>query len=187
MNVYYNAFCAGHSILPNGDVLMVGGDAQANNFANGTTYMIDGRNRVRVYHHSGFSKADDVKTGAWDDTPTPMNNQRWYPTVATLGDGTAIIISGTTSNIDFDKLGDNVNPTYEYYPPKNNGVGWPKDLSILTWAYPHSLYPVVFTLPSGNVFLFVSNKTVLIDPKTDEIINTVADMPPMDHAPWIYP
>jgi hypothetical protein len=149
--------------------------------------MGDGRDKIRIFQHSGPTKADDGKVGKWDYTPTPMNNQRWYPTVATLGDGSVIIISGTTTALDLGRLGDNINPTYEYYPPKDNGVGWPKPLSILTWAYPFYLYPVVFNLPSGNVFLFVSNKTVLIDPKTDNLINTVADMPPMDHTPWIYP
>ena len=50
-----------------------------------------------------------------------------------------------------------------------------------------SRYPMAFQLPSGGIFLFVSNKTVIIDPETDEIINKVPDMPVMDHAPWIYP
>jgi hypothetical protein len=57
---------------------------------------------------------------------------------------------------------------------------WPRKLDILEWAFPHSLYPMVFQLPSGGVFLFVSNKTVIINPDTENISFQVPDMPVMD-------
>ncbi|KAJ3307785.1 hypothetical protein HDU76_004367, partial [Blyttiomyces sp. JEL0837] len=188
INVKYNAFCAGHAQTADGKIIVVGGDAQDSNDTNGATFMVDGRNRVRLFDPSSGGNAAKSGVGAWDDTPTAMSSARWYPTVATLADGSQIIISGDTTNLDFDHLGENINPTYEYYPPKNDGRKWPLTLSILVWAYPHNLYPVVFQLPSGNVFLFVSNKTVLIDPQTQHIDeSSVPDMPVMDHAPWIYP
>ena len=77
------------------------------------------------------------------------------------------------------------NPTYEYYPPKSGA--WPRNLEILQWAWPFVLYPMAFQMPSGNVFLFVSNKTVLINPKTDEIYHTVPDLIVENHHPFIYP
>ena len=52
---------------------------------------------------------------------------------------------------------------------------------------PFSLYPMAFQLPSGNVFLFVSNKTIIINPKTDEIYHTVPDLIVENHHPIIYP
>ena len=64
---------------------------------------------------------------------------------------------------------------------------FPRKLEILEWAWPHILYPMVFQLPSGGVFVFVSNKTVVIDPTTDKLSWPVPDMPIMDHEPWIYP
>jgi hypothetical protein len=98
----------------------------------------------------------------------------------------AIIISGSKDNLDFSRLDNPIqNPTYEYYPPKSGE--WPKNLEILQWAWPFVLYPMAFQLPSGNVFLFVSNKTVIINPKTDEIYNNVNDLIVANHFPFIYP
>lgn len=98
----------------------------------------------------------------------------------------AIIIGGQTKNIDFDHLkGTDDNPTYEYYPKKAGQ--WPKTLDILVWAFPHNLYPPAFLLPSGRVFVVVSNRTIIIDPKTDQVISLPDLVTPQDHAPWIYP
>ena len=179
--IFYNAFCAGHSMLANGSVLVIGGDNQSMADPDGSVYIVDGRKGRRIYDPCSGT---DCSTGIWTDLP-PMTTERWYPTVATLKDGNSIIISGTTSNLDFDHLGLNNNPTYEYWPMKAGA--WPRKLDILDWAYPHSLYPMVFQLPTGGVFLFVSNKTIIIDPQTDEISYRIPDMPVMDHSPWIYP
>jgi hypothetical protein len=125
--------------------------------------------------------------GTWSDLGQ-MTTSRWYPTVVTLADGeTTIIIGGQTKNIDFDRLdpiGDD-NPTYEYYPPKAGT--WPKRLDILSWAWPHNLYAPSFLLPSGNIFMLVSNRTIILNTKTEEVVQ----LPPLDfdsdHSPWIYP
>ncbi|KAI9346263.1 hypothetical protein BDR26DRAFT_128214 [Obelidium mucronatum] len=96
----------------------------------------------------------------------------------------------------------------KYTPEASGGVGkWDESVQMTTprwyptvvtmgdgdWAFPHNLYPVAFQLPSGKVFLMVSNRTVLIDPKVDpqgsKEANTVeiASISHPDHAPWIYP
>ena len=96
-------------------------------------------------------------------------------------------MSGTTDNLDFNNLANDIrNPTYEYYPPKTDGV-WPRDLQILKWAYPFVLYPLAAQLPSGGLFLFVSNASVIINTDTDEISTKVPDLIVPEHMPWIYP
>ena len=90
-----------------------------------------------------------------------------------------------TDFLDFNNLGRNNNPTYEYWPPKPGQ--WPRKLDILEWAYPYHLYPMAFTLPSGNVMLFVSNKTSIINPETEQVTNNVADLIADDHMPFVYP
>ena len=45
---------------------------------------------------------------------------------------------------------------------------------------------MAFQLPSGRVFLFVSNRTVLIDPKTEAVSSPIPDLT-VTHRPWIYP
>jgi hypothetical protein len=53
----------------------------------------------------------------------------------------------------------------------------------------------VFQLPSGNIYMLVSNRSVIIKPdvspglsKAENLMFTVPEMPTnIDHAPWIYP
>nr|KAJ3418408.1 hypothetical protein HK105_008349 [Polyrhizophydium stewartii] len=179
-----NPFCAGHAQMANGSIFVAGGDPYGNlpNQMAGT--YPDGRKGRRIYNPCPADSAADC-VGSYTALPD-MSSERWYPTVATLADDTQIIIGGSTINLDLNKL--NVsqnNPTYEYWPAKTGD--WPRHLDILSWAFPFMLYPMVFVMPSERVFLFVSNKTVIIDPKTDQLIYTVPDMPVIDHAPWIYP
>jgi hypothetical protein len=102
-----------------------------------------------------------------------------------------IIFGGTTANLDFDHLSaENNNPTYEFYPKRYGGH---IHSAILDWAYPHNLYPISFQLPKGDVFLFVSNRTLLVNPNIDpgvggmDNLKSLPEMPPSDHAPFIYP
>lgn len=146
-------------------------------------YLRDGRKSARRYFPC---TGNNCVTGQWRDDPD-MLVERWYPTIATLADGTAIIISGSTDSLDFSKDTELIkNPTYEYYPPKRTG-GWPRNLEILNWAHPMNLYPMVYQLPSGGVFLFVANKTVVIDPRDESISTPFPDLYSPGHLPWIYP
>jgi hypothetical protein len=190
-----NAFCAGHSQGANGEVWVVGGDAQDSNKTDGTTFLTDGRKKIRSFAPSVVSnEGGGVSSyGIWTETyPDMAGGNRWYPTVVTMGDGDLIIFSGTTANLDFGKLSDeNRNPTYEFYPPRFDGQAI--EATILRWAYPHNLYPPAFQLSNGGVMLFVSNQTVVIDPskdpgqfKTDNIAK-LPDLESKNHQPWIYP
>lgn len=174
--VVSNPFCSGHAQMANGSIIAVGGDDPLTiDPRTNTTHVVDGRAGRRLFEPS---------TGQWVEL-APMTTQRWYPTLVTLADGRIIIFGGTTRNLDFDRLGGDNNPTYEYYPSK--GGEWPRTLEILNWAYPHVLYPISFLMPSGKVILFVSNKTIALDPETEAVTFPVPDMPAMNHRPWIYP
>ncbi|KAH6567999.1 hypothetical protein BASA50_001160 [Batrachochytrium salamandrivorans] len=174
-----NPLCAGQSLMANGSFFIAGGDQYGDR--NGT-FPPDGRKGRRIYNPCPSGSPSDC-VGNWVNLPE-MTTQRWYPTITTIADGSQIIVGGSTDAMDFNKLVPINNPTYEYWPSKSTD---PKTLPILAWAFPNMLYPMVFVMPSERIFLFVSNKSVIIDPKTDEQIYTVPDMPVMDHAPWIYP
>ncbi|KAK5668281.1 hypothetical protein QVD99_005315 [Batrachochytrium dendrobatidis] len=178
-----SAFCGGHAQMSNGAIFQVGGD-YTGVLSDGTSNIYpDGRKGRRIYNPCPADAQNCV--GSWTSL-SDMTTERWYPSVATLADGSHIIIGGITTNLDYSRLNASENnPTYEYYPSKAGQ--WPRTLPILAWAFPFMLYPMVFTMPSERVFLFVSNKTVIIDPKTDELSYTVPDMPVLDHLPWIYP
>ena len=73
-NPYYNLFCAGHSQLADGRILVVGGyDPPSIGAANANIF--------------------DPVTQSWSALPN-MAYRRWYPTSTTLPDGRALVMSG---------------------------------------------------------------------------------------------
>ncbi|RKO89589.1 hypothetical protein BDK51DRAFT_15919 [Blyttiomyces helicus] len=194
--VYANSFCGGHVQMANGSILVVGGDKQEWADEAGNRFLVSGGSGVRVYDPC---TTPDCQQGQWSAAPN-MTTTRWYPTVVTLADGNAIIIGGSLENINMqapDPDG-NDNPTYEYLHPPNVG-SWPRNISLLTWAFPHSLYPPAVLMPNEKVFVLISNKSLVIDPKEDfsdpnaqpsfPITDLTPDKFPNNpkHSPWIYP
>lgn len=81
----YNVFCAGHSALANGNLLITGG---------------------HIADYVGFARTSIYNpfTSTWTRTPD-MNAGRWYPTNTTLGNGDVLVVSGnTTSNGSFNNI-----------------------------------------------------------------------------------
>ena len=67
-------FCSGHSLLPDGRVLVAGGHIAADR---------------GIPDISIFSPADESWTAS-----TPMRRGRWYPTATTLANGSVVILAG---------------------------------------------------------------------------------------------
>ncbi|KAJ3087121.1 hypothetical protein HK102_011774 [Quaeritorhiza haematococci] len=175
--------------MADGNILIVGGDNQSIADAAGQTILINGRQGRRVYQSCPEGPAGDAcRVGTWIQQPD-MNNERWYPTVTTLADGSAIIVSGSRWALSFeDKDLNYSNPTYEYWPMKNTtGAPWPRKLEVLEWAWPWNLYPMVFQLPDNNVLMFVANRTVILNPTDDTVTENIPQILLPDKAPWIYP
>jgi Flp pilus assembly secretin CpaC len=79
--------------MADGNILMVGGENGT--FASaGVTFLTDGKKGVRVFNN---------ELSEWE-LKAPITTERWYPTVATLADGSSIIIGGSTGSFDFDKV-----------------------------------------------------------------------------------
>lgn len=72
-----NLFCSGHTFLPDGRLLVVGG------------HLFDGE---------GIQQATlyDFKTNTWTATSL-MNDGRWYPTATSLPDGDVLVTSGSVA------------------------------------------------------------------------------------------
>ena len=70
----YNIFCAGHSYLADGKLLVTGGHVTSN----------VGLNDASLY---------DAFTSSWSRLPD-MNAARWYPTNTTLSNGDVLVLSG---------------------------------------------------------------------------------------------
>ena len=72
-------FCAGHTFLPDGRLLVAGG------------HISDGHGLPDTHI---FNNAND---GTWQ-TVAPMRKGRWYPTTTTLPNGQVVVIAGTDEN-----------------------------------------------------------------------------------------
>jgi hypothetical protein len=72
-----NLFCSGHALLPDGTLLIAGGHVEDG----------QGLNQASVYNP--LSNAFEPKV--------TMYNGRWYPSVITLPDGRALVVSGSFS------------------------------------------------------------------------------------------
>lgn len=70
-----NVFCAGYSHLPNGDLLLAGGNLTSNQLGIAQTF---------IYHW---------QTDDWSQGPD-MTRKRWYPSVAGLATGESLILGG---------------------------------------------------------------------------------------------
>ncbi|KAI8850645.1 hypothetical protein BC829DRAFT_415820 [Chytridium lagenaria] len=157
-----NPFCAGHSQASDGGIWVFGGDRQPSNDSTIGFTLQSG-----IFGRRKFM-------GMWENEDVHGNmtgGARWYPTVVTLFDDSVIIISGTTTNLDFDDLGKNMNP---HTSITQRQILTPK-ISIFWSALQKD-------------FVMVSNRTVTIDKedndRTVEIDQLVADG---NHEPWIYP
>jgi hypothetical protein len=84
-------FCAGHTFLPDGGLLVVGGHDEIKG---------DG---------FGIPNAYRFVDGAWVEEP-PMSFARWYPTATTLENGDVIVYAGT----DNDKVAVRTPERYSY-------------------------------------------------------------------------
>jgi len=115
-------FCSGHSFLPDGRLLVTGGQD-------------GGMNEVGLA--SAF--AYDATTDAWTQLPN-MNAGRWYPTNVTLGDGSVLVTSGSIQ----PRVNNEVSQVYD---PVTNS--W---RSLLGAARTWSLYPMMHLAPDGRVF-----------------------------------
>ena len=116
MDVLSNSFCAGGTVLGNGTWLNVGGNqaityrgAAASGQTGQSPYADwDGGKAIR------FLDPCDDESCEWVDNPNMyMTSRRWYPTLETLEDGSAIILGGCEWG-GYVNSGDNQNnPTVE--------------------------------------------------------------------------
>ncbi|KAH9942381.1 DUF1929-domain-containing protein [Epithele typhae] len=184
MDAITNTFCAGGTVLGNGTWINVGGNqavtaggVQADSQTGGGLYDDpDGGHSI----HLVCRLIDPCDDGSCEwTTTTPMTTRRWYPTLETLEDGSAIILGGC-DNGGYVNDRSQDNPTWEIFPPDGKGI---INSPLLATTLPANLYPLAWSLPSGKIFLQSNWKTSLLDWKTQKEI-PLDDMP---DAVRVYP
>ena len=114
-------FCAGHGLLADGRVFIVGGHNMAD------------------YHGITNGTLFNPTTSAWSSLPA-MSFARWYPTVTALPDGRMLVSSGAINCNGCNAT------TPEIYDPDANS--WTQ---LTSAALNIPIYPHMFVLPDGRV------------------------------------
>jgi hypothetical protein len=116
-----NMFCAGQTVLADGRVMVIGGDA-----AGDPQY---GSVATNIY---------DPATDSWSPAAA-MHAVRWYPTATKLADGRILSTGGTAAGV--------TQQTPEIYDPSTNAWTLMSPSANLDVAY----YPFMFVLPDGRL------------------------------------
>lgn len=130
----FDEFCAGHTILPDGRVMIAGG------------HLVD-EDGVGVPDAAIF----DATTLTWE-TASRMRDNRWYPTLTLLANGEVVAISGS-QDAQYT-----VNTIPEVYSPETDS--W-RDLSGAERHLP--LYPFGFVSTKGVFYAGPHADTALLD------------------------
>lgn len=209
-----NPFCAGGNSLGNGSHIVVGGNSaigyggsnlQVNGQISSGPFAPyndqDGRRVVRL-----MEPTNDSNHLKWYDefnSTNQMDSPRWYPTVETLADGSAVIIGGATNggfinrnypNVDpvysttstnpqpnvWDQGGSN--PSYEFWPP--TGKPAPAISKFMVKTSGLNMYAHTYLMPSGRLFMQANYSTTLWDWQKDKYYD-LPDMP--DQIIRVYP
>ncbi|OJA12656.1 hypothetical protein AZE42_08700 [Rhizopogon vesiculosus] len=179
MDAVTNTFCAGGSVLGNGTWLNVGGNqavtyggVTAQSELGGLPYDdSDGGQSIRMLNPCDGQNCDWVLL-------TPMTTRRWYPTLETLQDGSIIIFGGCGYGGYVNDAAQD-NPTYEFFPSR----GMPIPSPILQNTLPVNLYPILWLLPSGKLFVQSGWSTILLDLD----LNQETQLQDMPDAVRVYP
>jgi hypothetical protein len=116
----YDVFCTGHAFLADGRLFVAGG------------HIDTGVGLPKASLYNPFSNS-------WAAAPD-MNAGRWYPTVTTLANGDALVVSGSIDNI----VGANALP--QVYQAATGT--W---RSLTSAQLSQDLYPMMFLAPNGKV------------------------------------
>jgi hypothetical protein len=136
-----NIFCSGHSMLPDGRLLVTGGQR----------YDAFGFNGIRAV--SIF----DPTTQTWTNGQ-PMFRPRWYPTNVSMPDGTTLVLTGLGADgVTLQRQMERYDPAtgeWTLLPPSANSDS--------------DLYARMFVLPDGTVFRAAPNQEgEIFDPVTN--------------------
>lgn len=116
-------FCSGHTFLPDGRLLVIGGDTKTAGHTNNRCY---------------FFTPDPVNLDTGSFTPTAsMTHARWYPTALRLGNGRVLAFSGNSPLAEEVEVFD--------------GAGAWNSIGGANRAF-GELYPGMHLLPSGEIF-----------------------------------
>jgi len=185
LNLITDTFCASGALISNGTMVSTGGNAAE--FTN-IDPDEDGRAGIRLFEPC----KDPAGIGCTifeDPTNLHMAETRWYASSLRIFDGSLLIVGGIHERTPFYNT-DPVN-NFEFFPPKDDGI--PRNSTFLANSGPANLFPRVFALPDGKVFMIAGNHTIIYDveAKTERVLpdipNNVIVTNPFDGTATLLP
>ncbi|ATZ50700.1 Bcgo1 [Botrytis cinerea B05.10] len=165
-----NAFCSGGTFLADGRVVSLGGNAPLDWL---DPNIGDGFDAIRYLERSSTDASLNGKD--WSEPGNKLASARWYATAQTMGDGTIFVASGSLNGLD-PTVKTNNNPTYEILSATAVSQGKNIDMEILEKNQPYYMYPFVHLLNDGNLFVFVSKSSQVLNVGTNTIVKELPEL-----------
>ncbi len=138
-----NIFCGAHAFLPDGRLLVAGGDRE---------------NQARLRSVHVFTPGG-AGGGSWQYVATCAEG-RWYPSCVTLPDGRVLMVGGEK------RIPNPIatrNTSYEIFDPSTGTLGPAVHAPPLANFGPWITYPFVFVLPTRKLVMHGGTHTVFLD------------------------
>jgi hypothetical protein len=159
-------FCAGHIQLPNGEVLILGGNKAYPNPVTGKGY--EGLNTSYIFNPITlkYTKVNDLNQG------------HWYPSATELGNGDVLAFGGLQQN----STGRTVTDYFQYNPNSPSDGKW-LPLKDINQSYDYwGLYPAMILTQNGELFYTGSHVFGVNIPSKSDILN-ISDIIDTSAAP----
>ncbi|KAI0737810.1 glyoxal oxidase precursor [Daedaleopsis nitida] len=179
-----NSFCASGALISNGSMVSVGGDP--NGFP-GNPGIKNGTQAIRILEPCASPTGEGCAV-IEDPVNIHLLERRWYPSTIRIFDGSLMIVGGMHEDAAFY----NIDPalSFEFFPPKEDA---PRPSEFLKRSLPTNLFPRVFALPDGKVFMVANNQSIIYDVEANtetilpDIPNGVRVTNPMDGSAILLP
>ncbi|KAL8719798.1 MAG: hypothetical protein Q9225_003233 [Loekoesia sp. 1 TL-2023] len=151
-----DVFCSAGLTLPDkaGRQITIGGWSGTSTFG------------VRLYWPDGAPGVQSINDWQENAAEVKLQKGRWYPSGMIMSNGSMLVVGGETGS-NADPV-----PSIELLPR----VGPVIEMDWLLRTDPNNLYPFLYVLPGGGIFVGYYNEARILDPVT---FNTVRTLPPI--------
>ncbi|RDL36505.1 Uncharacterized protein BP5553_05857 [Venustampulla echinocandica] len=159
LHVKSDIFCSAGVTLPDkaGRQLNIGGWAGQSTFG------------VRLYWPDGSPGVPGVNDWQENNAEISLLAGRWYPSAMVMANASILVMGG--------EVGSNSAPTPSLEILPLPAGGYEKYLDWLDRTDPNNLYPFMYVLPTGGIFVVYYNEARIIDEVTFDTIKVLPNLP----------